>query len=79
MTEDEKYVSNMQEMFMTAGWKILIEEMQETVTLLNSIRNITKIEQLEFNKGMLASVSGLINLPNEIAAMEENIEEGPFH
>ena len=71
MTEDEKYVSDMQNLFMTEGWKILIEEMQETVTLLTDIRNITKIEQLEFNKGMLAMINSLINLPYEIESNEE--------
>jgi|TARA_B110000914_G_scaffold210061_1_gene208907 hypothetical protein len=71
MTEDEKYVSDMQNLFMTEGWKILIEEMQETVTLLTDIRNITKIEQLEFNKGMLAMINSLINLPYEIEGIEE--------
>ena len=71
MTEDEKYVSDMQNLFMTEGWKILIEEMQETVILLTDIRNITKIEQLEFNKGMLAMINSLINLPYEIEGIEE--------
>ena len=71
MTEDEKYVSDMQNLFMTEGWKILIEEMTETVDLLTDIRNITKIEQLEFNKGMLAMINSLINLPYEIEGIEE--------
>ena len=75
MTEEEQYTSDMQDMFMTPGWKILIGEMQETVILLSDIRNITKIEQLEFNKGMLAMISSLINLPYEI----EGIEEESFH
>ena len=71
MTEEEQYTSDMQDMFMTPGWKILIGEMQETVTLLSDIRNITKIEQLEFNKGMLAMINSLINLPYEIESSEE--------
>ena len=75
MTEDETYVSDMQDLFMTAGWKRLVEEMTETVGLLTDIRNITKIEQLEFNKGMLAMINSLINLPYEI----EGIEEEPVH
>ena len=79
MTEDEQYVSDMQNLFMTEGWKILIEEMTETVDLLTDIRNITKIEQLEFNKGMLAMINSLINLPYEIEGIEESIEKGPVH
>ena len=71
MTEEEQYTSDMQDMFMTPGWKILIGEMQETVILLTDIRNITKIEQLEFNKGMLAMINSLINLPYEIEGIEE--------
>mgnify|MGYP006093100167 FL=1 len=71
MTEEEQYTSDMQDMFMTPGWKILIGEMQETVILLSDIRNITKIEQLEFNKGMLAMINSLINLPYEIESSEE--------
>jgi len=71
MTEEEQYTSDMQDMFMTPGWKILIGEMQETVILLSDIRNITKIEQLEFNKGMLAMINSLINLPYEIESNEE--------
>tara|TARA_B110000881_G_scaffold178984_1_gene164477 strand:+ start:145 stop:372 length:228 start_codon:yes stop_codon:yes gene_type:complete len=71
MTEEEQYTSDMQDMFMTPGWKILIGEMQETVTLLSDIRQITKIEQLEFNKGMLAMINSLINLPYEIESNEE--------
>ena len=75
MTENEQYVSDMQDLFMTEGWKILVEEMTETVDLLTDIRNITNIEQLEFNKGMLAMINSLINLPYEI----EGIEEEPVH
>ncbi len=75
MTDNEQYVSDMQDMFMTAGWKLLVEEMTETAGLLTDIRNITKIEQLEFNKGMLAMINSLINLPYEI----EGIEEEPIH
>ena len=71
MTEEEQYTSDMQDMFMTPGWKILIGEMQETATLLSDIRQITKIEQLEFNKGMLAMINSLINLPYEIESSEE--------
>ena len=71
MTDNEQYVSDMQDMFMTAGWKLLVEEMTETADLLTDIRNITKIEQLEFNKGMLAMINSLINLPYEIEGIEE--------
>ena len=73
MTEEEQYTSDMQDMFMTPGWKILIGEMKETATLLSDIRNITKIEQLEFNKGMLAMIHSLINLPYEIESSEEEV------
>ena len=71
MTENEQYISDMQDMFMTEGWKLLVEEMTETAGLLTDIRNITKIEQLEFNKGMLAMINSLINLPYEIEGIEE--------
>ena len=73
MTEDEKYVSHMQDLFMTAGWKLLVEEMEDTATLLIDIRNITKIEQLEFNKGMLSMINSLLSLPDEIAGIEDEV------
>ena len=69
MTEEEQYVSDMQDMFMTVGWKLLIEEMEATSESLNDIRNIKDIEQLEFNKGMLALISSLLSLPDEVSDM----------
>lgn len=69
MTEEEQYVSDMQDMFMTAGWKLLIGEMEATSESLNDIRNIKDIEQLEFNKGMLALINSLLSLPDEVSDM----------
>jgi hypothetical protein len=62
----------MRELFMTAGWKLLLEEFKDTSELLNDIRNITKIEQLQFNKGMLEMIQSLINLPAEIEGIEQD-------
>ena len=72
MTESQQYCNDMRELFMTAGWKLLIEEFKDTSELLNDIRNITRIEQLEFNKGMLSMINSLINLPAEIEGIEND-------
>ena len=72
MTESQQYCNDMRELFMTAGWKLLIEEFKDTSELLNDIRNITRIEQLEFNKGMLSMINSLINLPAEIEGIEKD-------
>ena len=72
MTESQQYCSDMRELFMTAGWKLLLEEFEETIKFLNDIRNITKIEQLEYNKGMLSMIQSLINLPSEIDSIEND-------
>ncbi len=57
---------------MTAGWKLLLEEFEDTVQLLNDIRNIPNSEVLEYNKGMLAMINSLINLPSEIEGIEQD-------
>ena len=72
MTEAQQYVSDMQDMFMTSGWKLMVEEMEATAVALNDIRNIKDIEQLEYNKGMLALINSLLGLPDEVADMEKS-------
>jgi hypothetical protein len=72
MTESQQYCNDMRELFMTAGWKLLLEEFEDTVQLLNDIRNIPNSEVLEYNKGMLAMINSLINLPSEIEGIEQD-------
>ena len=77
MTAEEKYCEDMRDMFLTAGWKHVVEELQEMVDDCESIHSVSTIEQLHHNKGMIVIAQSLLRLEDDIKSAEE--EEGEMH
>ena len=78
MTEEEKYCEEMRDMFLTAGWKNLMEEMTDASEAMSDIGSVNTLEQLHFNKGQVAVLAGLLALEEEIKQAEAD-EEGIVH
>jgi hypothetical protein len=64
--EIEQYYDNLQDMFMTAGWKGLIEELSGNALHINSVDATKNNEDLYFRKGQLNILSFIINLESTI-------------
>lgn len=83
-SELEKYFSNMDEMFATAGWKTLISDLNFNATNIDSIEQAKTLEDLHFRKGQLIVLAQIVNLEastrdaheQAIAEAEEAMSDG---
>jgi len=62
----EQYYDNLQDMFMTAGWKGLIEELSSNALHINSVEATKDNKDLYFRKGQLNILSFILNLESTI-------------
>jgi len=67
----EQYYDNLQDMFMTAGWKGLIEELSANALHINSVEATKDNEDLYFRKGQLNILSFILNLESTIDHMQK--------
>lgn len=67
----ELYYRNMREMFHTAGWKQLLEDLNSNAVMINSVEFTKDLEDLRFRKGQLAVIASLLNLESSIDTAEE--------
>lgn len=75
--EIEQYYENLQDMFMTAGWKGLIEELSANSLHINSVEATKDNEDLYFRKGQLNILSFIVNLESTIDHIQkEGSDEG---
>ncbi len=73
--ETEKYFRNLNDMFRSEGWQILIEDMKASLAGINSVE-FTKDEQdLFFRKGQLVVMNNILNLETQVAAAQELAEQ----
>jgi hypothetical protein len=71
----EEYYNGYREMFMTAGWKILQEDLLANAKIIDSIQACKDSADMSFRKGQLAILSNLVNLEEQIKAAEEQANE----
>lgn len=63
MTHDEqKYLEDLNDMRLTAGWKTLIEELKANASVINSVTHTKDEADLNFRKGQLNIIHSIINL-----------------
>jgi len=72
--ETEKYFRDLNDMFRSEGWKILLNDLNQSVLSVNSIE-FTKDEQdLFYRKGQLAVMNNIINLETQVANAQAQAE-----
>lgn len=67
----ELYYRNMKDMFGSDGWKQLLEDLNSNAVLINSVELTKDSDDLNFRKGQLAVIAGLLNLEAQLEAAEE--------
>lgn len=74
---EEKYFNDLQDMFMTAGWKQLLEELSANALQINSVEATKDNDDMFFRKGQLNIISFLVNLESTIDHLQkEGSNEG---
>ena len=73
--ETEKYFRDLNEMFRSEGWKILLGDIQASATSVNSIEGTKDEQDLFFRKGQLAVMNNILNLETQVAAAQELAEQ----
>ena len=73
--ETEKYFRDLNDMFRSDGWKILINDIQASVNSVNSVEGTRDEQDLFFRKGQLAVMANILNLETQVAAAQEQAEQ----
>tara|TARA_Y100000361_G_C11045842_1_gene282466 strand:- start:292 stop:525 length:234 start_codon:yes stop_codon:yes gene_type:complete len=75
VTEDEKYVNSMYEMFRTDGWKQLLDDLQKNIVNINSVEATKDNEDMWFRKGQLNILTFITSLEAQVENMDANNEK----
>lgn len=73
--ETEKYFRDLNDMFRSDGWKILIGDIQASAASVNSVEGTKDEQDLFFRKGQLAVMANILNLESQIAAAQQQAQE----
>ena len=73
--ETEKYFRDLNDMFRSDGWKILLGDIQASAVNVNSIENTKDEQDLFFRKGQLAVMANILNLEAQVAAAQQQAQE----
>jgi hypothetical protein len=73
--ELEKYYNNYHDLFMSTGWKQLLEDLVGNASVINSVEATKDSNDLYFRKGQLSIIANLVNLESQITAAEEQANE----
>lgn len=71
----EQYYNTYRELFSNKGWKLLLEDLMQNASVINSVEACKNAEDLQFRKGQLSIIANMINLEAQIKAAEEQAEE----
>lgn len=75
--EVEKYYNNLQDTFMTDGWKDLMKELSANALHINSVEATKDENDLHFRKGQLNILSFILNLESTVDHLQrEGSNEG---
>jgi hypothetical protein len=73
--ETEKYFRDLNDMFRSEGWKILLGDIQASAIGVNAIENTKDEQDLYYRKGQLAVMNNILNLETQVSAAQEQAEE----
>ena len=72
--ELEQYYSTYRDLFASEGFKLLVQDLTNNATNINSIEATKDANDMYFRKGQMSIVASIINLEQQIVAAEESIE-----
>jgi hypothetical protein len=73
---DEQYYGAMKGLFKHEGWKLMLAELEDQVTLIENIQTIKSDRELCFKQGQLSTIGYLMNFEETLKAAEaEAIED----
>ena len=72
--ETEKYFRDLNDLFRSEGWKILLGDIQASADTVNSIENTKDEQDLYYRKGQLAVMNNILNLETQVSAAQEQAE-----
>ena len=75
--ENQAYYDNYFSLFMTDGWKQLMEDFGSNVANINSVEATKDAEDLQFRKGQLNVLAHLLNLENIMTTNYEEATKAP--
>jgi len=73
--ETEKYFRDLNDMFRSDGWKILLGDIQASAANVNSVEGTKDEQDLFFRKGQLAVMANILNLEAQVAAAQEQAQD----
>jgi hypothetical protein len=73
--ETEKYFRDLNDLFRSEGWKLLLGDIQASADTVNSIEGTRDEQDLFFRKGQLAVINNILNLETQVLAAQEQAEE----
>lgn len=69
--ETEQYYDNLADMFLTRGWKDLVEELTKNATHINCVEYTKDADDLNFRKGQLNILAYILNLESTVDRLQE--------
>jgi len=69
--ETEQYYDNLADMFLTRGWKDLVEELTTNATHINCVEYTKDENDLNFRKGQLNILAYILNLESTVDRLRE--------
>lgn len=73
--ETEKYFRDLNNMFRSKGWKILLGDIQASAQSVNSVEGTRDEQDLFFRKGQLAVLNNILSLETQVLAAQAQAEE----
>jgi hypothetical protein len=70
--ETEKYYDDRADMFLTQGWKDLIEQLTSDAAYINSVEYTKDVNDLFFRKGQLSVLADILNLESAMNHVQED-------
>lgn len=67
MSDELKKLEALHDMTATEGWKYLLEEVEQRISVLDSVGGVHNIETLYHSKGQLVELIGLRNLRDVVS------------
>ena len=74
---DEKQlqeVEALRSMYLTEGWAVLLEQLSKELSQIDSIANLTSVEELMFARGQYLVLTQIINHQDNLEAFVDALE-----
>jgi|TARA_B110000977_G_scaffold119266_1_gene153736 hypothetical protein len=72
--ELEQYYSTYRDLFASEGFKLLVQDLTNNATNINSIEATKDANDMYFRKGQMSIIASIVNLEHQITAAEESAE-----